>query len=69
MLADDAPVAEDAAQGWRLDIAAHLPAKRAAIAEHASQHGTVVTDDPEGFCLPERLLRIADERWETFLVP
>jgi LmbE family N-acetylglucosaminyl deacetylase len=41
--------------GWRLDIAAQLPAKRAAIAAHRSQAGPVVTD-VAGFALPRALL-------------
>jgi LmbE family N-acetylglucosaminyl deacetylase len=67
-LADDTPV-EKAAHGWRLDITPHLPAKRRAIAAHASQHGSLITDDPSGFRLPGSLLRALDARWETILLP
>jgi LmbE family N-acetylglucosaminyl deacetylase len=53
--------------GGRLDIAQHLPAKRRAIAAHASQHGGVITDDPSGFQLPRHLLAVFDEPFEVFL--
>jgi len=53
--------------GARLDIAAHLPAKRRAIAAHASQHGAVVADDPRGFRLPATLLAALDQPFEVFL--
>lgn len=68
-LPGDAPVEETSERGWRLDIAAHLAAKRLAIAAHASQYGQLITDDPSGFELPHRLLRVFDEPWETFLLP
>jgi len=55
--------------GRRLDITAHLPAKRRAIAAHVSQYGGLITDDPRGFELPEALLRLCDQPWETFLLP
>lgn len=58
----DAPV-----EGFRLDIARHLPAKRRAIAAHASQHGRVVPDDPAGFTLPEQFLALFDRPHEVFL--
>lgn len=60
---------EEAVRGWRLDIAPHLPAKRRAIAAHASQHSKLITDDPTGFRLPQELLRVFDASWETFLLP
>jgi hypothetical protein len=63
--------AEDALEtvvaGGRLDIAAHLPAKRRAIAAHASQHGKVVTDDPTGFTLPAEFLAVFDAPYEVFM--
>jgi len=55
--------------GLRLDITAQLPAKRRAIAAHASQHGAVVADDPRGFRLPAPLLAALDQPFEVFLVP
>lgn len=53
--------------GWRVDVAAHLAAKRRAIAAHRSQHGQVVTDDPAGFVLPASFLAIFEEPWETLV--
>jgi LmbE family N-acetylglucosaminyl deacetylase len=53
--------------GGRLDIERHLPAKRRAIAAHASQHGKVVTDDPSGFTLPPGFLAVFDAPYEVFL--
>jgi len=38
--------ADAAADGWRLDIASCLEAKRAAVAAHASQAGGLIADDP-----------------------
>ena len=55
--------------GARIDITAQLPAKRRAIAAHASQHGAVVADDPGGFRLPPTLLAALDQPFEVFLFP
>lgn len=55
--------------GHRLDIAAHLPAKQAAIAAHRSQHAGLIADDPAGFQLPERLLAVFRRPFEVFLRP
>ena len=68
-LPDDAAVPGGEVAGWRLDIGASLPAKRAAIAAHRSQHGGVIGDDPDGFVLPPSLLEIFDRPFETFLAP
>ena len=54
-------------RGWRLDIRPWLPAKRAAIAAHASQLGGVVTDDATAFRLPPEALALADREFELFL--
>ena len=59
------PVA--AVAGARLDVARHLPAKRRAIAAHASQHSGVIADDPDGFRLPASLLSAVDRPFEVFL--
>lgn len=40
--------------------------KRAAIAAHASQHGTVVTDDPAGFVLPAAFVTMMGDSDELF---
>jgi LmbE family N-acetylglucosaminyl deacetylase len=63
------PVAGSPAVGWRLDIRAFLPAKRAAIQAHRSQYGHLITDDPGGFSLPPKLLRVFDSAYETFIQP
>lgn len=55
--------------GARLDITAQRPAKRRAIAAHASQHGAIVADDPRGFRLPATLLAALDQPFEVFLFP
>jgi LmbE family N-acetylglucosaminyl deacetylase len=54
-------------QGLRLDVARHLPAKRRAVAAHASQLGELVRDDPAGFALPAALLDLAFRPFELFL--
>jgi LmbE family N-acetylglucosaminyl deacetylase len=55
--------------GWRLDIGAFLPRKRAAIFAHQTQYGGLITDDPGGFQLPSELLAAFDTPFETFLRP
>lgn len=44
-------LAQDGVRGFRLDVARHLAAKRAAILAHGSQTGGVIDDDPQGFRL------------------
>jgi LmbE family N-acetylglucosaminyl deacetylase len=53
-------------EGIRLDIAAFLPAKRRAIAAHATQYGNVIRDSPHGFRLPPALLAIFARPYEVF---
>lgn len=53
--------------GWRLHIGAHIAAKQAAIAAHASQHGGVIQDDPTGFCMPASLLGVFSRPYEVYL--
>ena len=53
--------------GSRIDISAHLPAKRRAIAAHRSQRAGLITDDPGGFQLPRDFLALFDGRHETVL--
>jgi LmbE family N-acetylglucosaminyl deacetylase len=53
----------------RLDIARHQPAKRRAVAAHASQFGGLITDDPAGFKLPRSFLQLFDRPYEVFLRP
>lgn len=61
------PVPGRPGPGVRVDIKAFLPAKRAAIQAHRSQHGNLISDDPNGFRLPPELLSVFDSRFETFL--
>jgi LmbE family N-acetylglucosaminyl deacetylase len=68
-LPPDMTVADQTVRGWRLNVGAHMPAKRRAIAAHASQYGALIHDDPSGFELPPELLAIFDQCWETFLLP
>lgn len=63
----DVPTMAGAIRGARLDISAHLPAKRRAIAAHRSQHGLIVDDDPAGFVLPPGFLALFDRPWEVYL--
>ena len=55
--------------GFRLDIRHDLPTKAKAIMAHQSQYGGLITDDPTGFTLPAKLLRVFERPYETFLVP
>lgn len=61
------PLEGPAPSGWRLDITRHLPAKRLAIAAHASQCSDLIQDDPAGFRLPPELLARFDQIFEVFL--
>lgn len=54
-------------RGLRIDIDAHLVAKRNAIAAHRSQRGLVVKDARESFSLPAELLRAAEQPFEVVL--
>jgi LmbE family N-acetylglucosaminyl deacetylase len=54
-------------RGARMDIRRHLPAKRRAIAAHASQYGGLITDDPGGFRLLTDFLSLFDRPYEVFL--
>jgi LmbE family N-acetylglucosaminyl deacetylase len=58
----------DEVTGVRIDIARHLPAKRRAIAAHASQAGGVIHDDAEGFRLPPALLDATCRPFEVYLL-
>lgn len=61
-IAPDLPIT-----GFRLDITRHLQRKRQAIRLHASQYSDLIHDDPEGFRLPEALLSVFEQPFETFL--
>ncbi len=66
-LAPEAELPDGPVRGHRLDIAAHLPAKLAAIAAHRSQHGGLIADAPGGFQLPVPLLTVFRRPFEVFL--
>ena len=63
----DVPTEAGTIRGARLDISAHLPTKRRAIAAHRSQRGLIVADDPSGFVLPQDFLALFDRSWEVYL--
>ncbi len=63
----DRRLLDELSRGARLDIGEVLPAKRLAIASHASQLGGVITDDPDGFQLPADLLGIFEAPYEVFV--
>lgn len=54
-------------RGFRLDIAAWLAAKAAAVAAHASQMTSVIDDDPEGFRFTPDTLAPFQTPYEYFL--
>ncbi len=53
--------------GLRLDIAARMEAKRAAVAAHRSQTTALITDDPEGFRLDATMLERFARPFEIYL--
>ena len=53
--------------GVRLDISAHLPAKRQAIHCHASQYGGLIADDPDGFQMEPGFMALFDVPSEIYL--
>jgi LmbE family N-acetylglucosaminyl deacetylase len=60
-------LAENAIEGWRLNITAHVDRKRRAIASHQSQYSDLINDDPKGFRLPAELLSTFERPYETFI--
>jgi LmbE family N-acetylglucosaminyl deacetylase len=62
-----APLLLTPPRGLRLDVARHLPAKRRAVAAHASQVSGLIQDDPGGFRLPEAALALAFRPFELYL--
>ncbi len=67
LLPPDHPVPVTQVTGYKLPIAAHLPAKRSAVAAHASQYSTLISDSPNGFRLPPELLSVFERPYEVFL--
>jgi LmbE family N-acetylglucosaminyl deacetylase len=53
-------------RGFRLDVETVLPVKLAAIKAHQTQNG-MITDTPNGFVLPEDLLRKTCSRHEAYI--
>ena len=53
--------------GFRLDVEAHRPAKRRAVAAHASQTTGLIADDPDGFRLSEEMVDRLCGRYERFV--
>lgn len=51
---------------WKVNIETNLDLKRSAIAEHASQLGKVIMDDPTGFVLSEAMLDHFSNEEEVF---
>jgi LmbE family N-acetylglucosaminyl deacetylase len=67
LLAPEQLLAEDAIEGWRLNITVHLDQKRRAIVSHQSQYSGLINDDPNGFRLPAELLSTFERPYETFI--
>jgi LmbE family N-acetylglucosaminyl deacetylase len=66
-LAPDHALPDGPVRGWRLDIEAHLPAKRRAIAAHVSQTTGLIDDDPEGFRLADSFVALFTRPFEVYL--
>ena len=56
-------------RAWRLDITPVLARKAQAIAQHRSQLGRIIHDDPTGFCLAPEMLSHFARAWELFIEP
>ena len=67
LLPPDHPLPVNEVAGFRLPIAAHLEAKRSAVAAHASQYSDLIKDSPDGFRLPPELLSVFERPYEVFL--
>ena len=65
--ADTELAVEPPIHGFRLDVTRHLERKRQAVRLHASQYSDLITDDADGFRLPQALLSVFDQPYETFL--
>jgi LmbE family N-acetylglucosaminyl deacetylase len=66
-LPPEAEIATPLPEGVRFDVSSYLLPKRAAIAAYRSQHGLVITDAAESFCLPPKLLSVFACSYEVFL--
>ena len=56
-------------KAWRIDISSVLTRKQDAIAQHRSQLGRLIDDDPAGFVLEPEMLAHFAHPWELFLEP
>ncbi|MGN6482368.1 PIG-L deacetylase family protein [Luteibacter sp.] len=56
-------------RGVRIDVATHLPRKRAAIAAHRTQHGELIHDAAEAFVLDSAFLARFAAPTETLIWP
>lgn len=66
-LAPETMLPGDPISGFRIDIARHLPAKRAAIHAHASQYAGLITDDPGGFQMQPGFIDMFLQPTEIFI--
>jgi LmbE family N-acetylglucosaminyl deacetylase len=67
-LLDDEELPVQTVAGMRLEISRQLQLKQQATAAHATQYSGVITDVPDGFVLPEALLSVFRQPYETFLL-
>ncbi len=66
-LPENHPLPGPEPSGMRLDIRDAMAVKSQAILAHRSQYGGLITDDPTGFSLPQRLLEVFEQPFETYL--
>ena len=66
-LPGDFPLPGPLPSGVRIDVQDAMAVKRQAILAHRSQYGGLITDDPDGFTLPRRLLAVFERPFETYL--
>ncbi|WP_375409428.1 PIG-L deacetylase family protein [uncultured Methylobacterium sp.] len=57
----------EAPTGFRLDVSAHVEAKRRAILAHRSQTSDLIADDPTGFRLAPEMIGHFTGRYEIFI--
>lgn len=67
LLAPDVELDTGTLTGWRFDVTQFQSRKALAIQAHESQYGDLITDDPNGFRLPNELLEVFASPYEVFL--
>lgn len=67
LLAPEIELDTGALAGWRFDVTPFQSRKALAIQAHESQYGDLITDDPNGFRLPNELLEVFASPYEVFL--